>query len=113
MESGFSETDAQAIEEVATYFEQRLKVNCTQCGYCMPCPSGVDIPKNLGFLNQFYLFDAEETKERCRFYYAVMLAASERASHCTECGECVEKCPQNIPIPSSLSQTAELYSSVK
>jgi predicted aldo/keto reductase-like oxidoreductase len=79
----------------------------------MPCPSGVDIPKNLGFLNQYYLFDAEETKERCKFYYAVMISPSERASHCTECGECVEKCPQNIPIPSSLSKTAELYSSVK
>jgi predicted aldo/keto reductase-like oxidoreductase len=48
-ENGFSESDSSAIDEVARYFEQRLKVNCTQCGYCMPCPSGVDIPKNLGF----------------------------------------------------------------
>jgi predicted aldo/keto reductase-like oxidoreductase len=112
-ETGFSESDGEAIEAVARYFKDRIQVDCTQCGYCMPCPSGVDIPKNLGFLNQFYFFDAEETQERCRFYYAVMLAAEERASKCTACGECEEKCPQHIPIPESLAKTAELYASVK
>ncbi|MDR2405799.1 MAG: aldo/keto reductase [Deltaproteobacteria bacterium] len=112
-ETGFGEDDALAIDQVGEYFAKRIKVDCTQCGYCMPCPSGVDIPKNLSFLNQYHLFDAKETKERCKFYYAVMLAASERAIHCTQCGECLEKCPQNIPIPESLAQTADLYSSVK
>jgi predicted aldo/keto reductase-like oxidoreductase len=112
-EAGFSDSDGEAVLEVARHFQERLQVNCTQCKYCMPCPSGVDIPKNLGFLNQYYFFDAEETKKRCMYYYALMIARKERASNCTACGECVEKCPQAIEIPAKLSQTAELYASVR
>jgi predicted aldo/keto reductase-like oxidoreductase len=90
-----------------------MVVDCTQCGYCMPCKSGVDIPKNLSFLNQYHLFDAEETKERCKYYYAVMLAKSERATSCEYCGDCVEKCPQQIFIPDFIAKVAMLYRGVE
>ncbi|MDR2198264.1 MAG: aldo/keto reductase [Deltaproteobacteria bacterium] len=112
-ESGFAGEDERAVEEAVAYFKDRLQVNCTQCGYCLPCPSGVDIPKNLSFLNQYFFFDAEETKKRCEFYYGIQVSPQERASQCVSCGECVEKCPQRIPIPESLARTAELYAAVK
>ncbi|MDR2368698.1 MAG: aldo/keto reductase, partial [Deltaproteobacteria bacterium] len=62
-------SDLAALDGVCDYFASRMKTSCTSCGYCMPCPSGVDIPKNLSFLNQYYLFDSQETKDRCKYFY--------------------------------------------
>jgi predicted aldo/keto reductase-like oxidoreductase len=105
----FVEGDGLALNRVCDYFRARMKTNCTACGYCMPCPSGVDIPKNLGFLNQFFLFEAKETRERCRYFYSVQVSAPEKAENCISCRECEEKCPQHISIPDFLSETAGLY----
>ncbi|MDR2442996.1 MAG: aldo/keto reductase [Deltaproteobacteria bacterium] len=105
----FNQADLAAIDQVRAFFESRMKTNCTACGYCMPCSSGVDIPKNLGFLNQYYLFDAQEAKERCHYFYGVQVSQPERAENCVGCRECEEKCPQHITIPDFLAQTAKLY----
>jgi predicted aldo/keto reductase-like oxidoreductase len=103
------EADLAALAEVCDYFGSRMKTPCTACGYCMPCPSGVDIPKNLGFLNQYFLFESKEAKERCFYFYNVQVSESEKAAHCVECRECEEKCPQHIVIPEFLTQAADIY----
>jgi predicted aldo/keto reductase-like oxidoreductase len=108
----FTEKDVAAIEAVRDFFKKRLKANCTSCGYCLPCPSGVEIPKNLNFLNQYFLFDGEGPKERCRYFYGIQLNPAERAANCVACGQCEEKCPQGLNIPKFLADTAELYKSV-
>ncbi|MDR1042022.1 MAG: aldo/keto reductase [Deltaproteobacteria bacterium] len=105
----FGEAETKAIAEVVSHFKSRIKVDCTACGYCMPCEEGVDIPLNLSFYNQFHLFEAEEAKERCRFVYNFSVPRSDQATGCVDCGKCVEKCPQHIPIPEYLKKTAELY----
>ncbi|MDR3154183.1 MAG: aldo/keto reductase [Deltaproteobacteria bacterium] len=105
----FGEAEAKAVEEVIGFFGRRIKVDCTACGYCMPCEDGVDIPKNLNFYNQFHLFDESEPKERCRFFYGIQVAPSEAAARCTSCGKCLEKCPQHISIPDVLKRTAETF----
>jgi predicted aldo/keto reductase-like oxidoreductase len=105
----FTEKDGQALVKVYEHFKTRMKTSCTACGYCMPCPSGVNIPKNLGFLNQYYLFDAQEAKDRSRFFYSAQLSSKEKAKNCVSCRDCEEKCPQHIAIPDFLSETAELY----
>ncbi|MDR1035144.1 MAG: aldo/keto reductase, partial [Deltaproteobacteria bacterium] len=48
----FGEAERKAVDEVTAFFESRIKVDCTACGYCMPCEEGVDIPLNLSFYNQ-------------------------------------------------------------
>ncbi|MDR1577596.1 MAG: aldo/keto reductase [Deltaproteobacteria bacterium] len=108
-ENLFTESDEEAINQVRDFFKGRVKADCTGCGYCLPCPSGVEIPKNLNFLNQYYLFEGDGPRERCRYFYNIQLSQDERAANCVSCGQCEEKCPQGLAIPGFLNQTAELY----
>jgi predicted aldo/keto reductase-like oxidoreductase len=105
----FTPSDEALIQKVQELFEKRIKVSCTGCGYCLPCSSGVDIPTNFNFLNQYNMFDAEEPKERYKQFYSNMVPEEKRALHCVSCGECVEKCPQHISIPEILEETAKIF----
>ncbi|MDP2843584.1 MAG: aldo/keto reductase, partial [Acetobacterium sp.] len=73
----------------------KMKVNCTNCRYCMPCPSGVDIPGHFSLYNNAYLFD---TLEKAKSLYATMFPKDAKASNCVACRKCEEHCPQNIAI---------------
>ncbi|MDR1083447.1 MAG: aldo/keto reductase [Deltaproteobacteria bacterium] len=105
----FTDKEEAAVNKVRDFFKRRLQADCTGCGYCLPCPSGVEIPKNINFLNQFFLFDSQDAKDRCRYFYGIQVNQEERAENCVSCGECEEKCPQHLAIPKYLSKTAELY----
>ena len=70
-------------------------IPCTQCGYCRPCPSGVDIPKNFELYNDCLVYDDPAIP---RATYARFVPEGERAGACTGCRECEEKCPQGIVI---------------
>ncbi|MDR2612695.1 MAG: aldo/keto reductase [Deltaproteobacteria bacterium] len=105
----FGEAEEGAVSEAVEFFRGRLKVDCTACGYCMPCQEGVDIPKNFNFYNQYHLFDAAEAMERCRFFYGIQVSPPEQAARCVACGKCVEKCPQSISIPDVLKRAAETF----
>ena len=79
-----------------------MKVGCTGCRYCMPCPSGVNIPLCFEEYNNLYLAgnpDGEKFMYAARLGGAVALGTPEFASLCVQCGECREKCPQHIDIP--------------
>jgi predicted aldo/keto reductase-like oxidoreductase len=105
----FTEEDGKAADEAAAWFASRSRAGCTACGYCLPCPSGVAIPKNLELLNNYYYFDAEDARKVSRNFYGVLVQESEKASLCTSCGECVEKCPQGLPVPELLGETAGIF----
>ena len=97
------------VEQVSLRYRELMKVPCTGCGYCMPCPSGVLIPGCFEAFNKMHMFGEVEG---VKFSYALrmsgMLADGEPryASQCIECGECLEKCPQQIPIPEFLAEIA-------
>jgi predicted aldo/keto reductase-like oxidoreductase len=74
-------------------------VDCTGCGYCMPCPSGVNIPHNFTLYNDTFLFKDPDFN---LFFYNEIVAAEQRASNCNECLECEELCPQKIKISEAL-----------
>ena len=101
----WTEKDEDAIRKVISIVNDLQKVNCTYCAYCLPCPEGVNIPRNLTLLNDHYVFHDPTAKQR---YYGIF-SDQERASNCTSCGECLEKCPQNIPIPDELKHLADLF----
>jgi predicted aldo/keto reductase-like oxidoreductase len=100
--------DAAELEVLArarAKFSQRLVIPCTRCNYCMPCPSGVDIPLNLELYNAALMYDDLRAS---RFRYERFVPAGERASACTGCQACAEKCPQKIRISEWMPKTAAL-----
>ncbi len=98
----FSEEEYTVIEKARKIFLERVQVLCTQCGYCMPCPFGVNIPRNFTILNNSHIYDnfAGGKSRYCDL--------KEAAAHtCVGCRVCVDKCPQHIDIPEKLLQVKE------
>ncbi len=101
-----SETELKMFEDVRAIIHQSVKVGCTGCGYCVPCPVGVDIPTCFALYNeQFTTLKANKFK-----YIQATGAMGQRpgnASKCINCRKCVPLCPQQIPIPEKLSEVAK------
>jgi hypothetical protein len=93
------------IARVKEEYRTRMKVLCTSCQYCMPCPAGVNIPECFNRYNMAFMFD---NLEQARMTYPVFLKPGARASACVKCGACEEKCPQNLRIRTLLDSVAEL-----
>jgi len=102
-----SEVELQLIEKVALAYRDIMKVGCTGCGYCQPCPADVLIPTCFEVYNNLHMFNIGE---HARFSYVartgVLSEKSGYASQCVQCGECLEKCPQHIDIPEQLEKVA-------
>lgn len=92
------------IQEVREAYQARIHVGCTSCGYCIPCPEGVDIPLNLNLLNDVHIY---QNMEKPMGNYSFLSAKKQSAACCTECGECEDKCTQNIDIMKYLKETEE------
>lgn len=90
--------------EVKDAYKKLVAVDCSDCKYCMPCPSGVDIPGNFRMLNNAAMFGSAETM---KMVYKMYMPENERASNCAKCGECEEKCPQHLPIKEKLEEVAK------
>lgn len=94
------------FEEVKEIYKERIHVTCTGCNYCMPCKNGVDIPLNLNLLNDVYIY---ENLEKPSANYKFLTAKKMSASYCDDCGECEEKCTQNIPIRKYLKEAVSTF----
>ena len=82
-------------------------IPCTSCGYCMPCPNGVEIPRIFKIYNEAIMYGDPRTG-RLRYRGPGGLKEEQCADQCTECEECLEACPQEIPIPEWLQKAHEL-----
>ncbi|GAH71746.1 unnamed protein product, partial [marine sediment metagenome] len=88
--------------------KEKSKLICTACGYCMPCPHGVDIPQNFVLLSRARLFGLTDFA-RYQFGRLRKHKRGDRSAFaCQQCGECLPKCPNNIAIVEQLAETAEL-----
>jgi hypothetical protein len=97
----FTKEDLDLIEQVKNEINTNIKVGCTGCGYCMPCPKGVDIPGTFHSYNLMY----SENKKSGRHNYLMCTAIRKdqsSASQCVECGKCEKHCPQHIEIRKEL-----------
>ena len=101
-----SEAELALAAEVRRYYLGRMKVPCTTCGYCMPCPNGVSIPDVFSMVNTTAMFDSREATSG--LYKAILVSRGQGADACIECGECEPKCPQAIPIRDALREAHEL-----
>ena len=98
-----TEADHALYERLRSIINSKLQVGCTACGYCMPCPQGVDIPAAFRCWNRMYT----ENKHSGQFEYfqAVSLQKDPPfASKCVACGRCEKRCPQHISIIDELKK---------
>jgi len=97
-----SEGELATIAEVAASYRSRIRVGCTGCAYCMPCPSGVNIPMCFSQYNDYHMGNSL----MARGFYGMMLmggmGTKADASLCIACGKCAKACPQHIAIPAEL-----------
>lgn len=101
----FSEKQLALVEKVKQEIQKKMKVGCTGCGYCMPCPQGVDIPMAFHCYNVKY----SEGKKSGMWEYTQSTAIrreTSSASQCIGCGKCEKHCPQGISIREMLKEAA-------
>ena len=101
-----NEDEQNIIKRVRREILDLSKVDCTSCNYCMPCPHGVDIPGNFGLYNGYSMY---ENDGYTKWAYGSMQKAEKSANICTECGECIPKCPQQIDIPTDLQNMTSYF----
>ncbi len=102
--SSLTDEEQALVQEVRELYEAKTRVNCTECRYCLPCPSGVDIPSNFQQLNNVFIYG---DKNFPKFFYHHILNEDQRASNCDECGTCEDLCPQQIPVREMLKEVVK------
>lgn len=106
--------ELRAVEKMMERLHEFARLYCTGCGYCMPCPNGVDIPGNFLLMNFYRVYGIQGF---AKGQYAKLLKGEEARVHdqriagkaaaeCLQCGECESKCPQNIAIIEQLQEVA-------
>jgi predicted aldo/keto reductase-like oxidoreductase len=101
-----TEADLQLIAGLRREISRAMRVGCTGCGYCLPCPRGVDIPGAFRCLNETKI----DSLRRARHEYLQATALrrpATSASLCVNCGKCEQHCPQSLPIRQLLKEAAK------
>ena len=99
----FTEKDEELLKSVVDAINEKVKVPCTGCRYCMPCPKNVDIPGTFSAYNKKYS-DGKFTALKEYIMCTAMRNDSTAASNCVACGKCEMHCPQNIKIREELKK---------
>jgi len=99
-----AEEEAETYLAVKKAIEERAKIPCTDCKYCMPCPVGVNIPGNFMNYNRGFMF---EDVDYAAYVYQEKYKDEQRASACVACGKCEPQCPQAIKIIDRLKEVDE------
>jgi uncharacterized protein len=100
---------AEEVQTINTMMESSkalANLYCTGCQYCLPCPNGVNIPRNFEMYNYFKVYGLEGFAVE---QYKRLVASKNDASVCVECNTCLERCPQHIEIPHQLKEVVELF----
>ncbi len=108
--SGVGTLDTDAIElirRVRDAYMQLSPIPCTKCGYCLPCPHGVNVPQNLELFNHATVLKGNSAVLCKNLYFA--MPENERAAGCVECGTCEDHCPQHISIRQMLKEVDKTF----
>ena len=100
-----SPAEVDAITRMMDQARALADLYCTGCQYCMPCPHGVNISRCFELYNYHNVYGL---KDYAVEQYRRLIARNADASVCTQCQECLEKCPQGIPIPDQLDEVDAL-----
>lgn len=104
----FTNEDRAVIERAKDAINEKVKVPCTGCAYCMPCPFGVDIPGSFACYNTSY---TDNYLVGIREYLMCTSLKTQKspASMCKECGRCEQHCPQHIEIRRQLKNVRKRF----
>ncbi|MFX0137984.1 MAG: aldo/keto reductase, partial [Candidatus Hodarchaeota archaeon] len=117
-----TEDELQTISELRSAYQKSNIVPCTSCGYCMPCPNDVSIPRVLFFINEIAYW-GKERKDRIASFYSRMVKSQDELKNlkekgeevegaavlCIQCGECLDKCPQQINIAEFMEKANAIF----
>ena len=101
-----SENDQELIREVARTYKTFLGNKCTRCGYCMPCPHGVDI---INCLTEYNIAHMMGNPKASAMQYFSLIDDNARADSCVDCKECIAFCTQMLDIPHELEKVHEYF----
>ena len=99
----FTPQDFKLIDTVKQAINAGMKVGCTGCRYCMPCPHQVDIPGTFAAYNRLFT-DGRIAGFRDYFMCTALRRNSTGAGMCVQCGACEAHCPQHLPIRQHLQE---------
>jgi predicted aldo/keto reductase-like oxidoreductase len=97
------EADQDRIRQVRQQFDKQF---CRRCDYCQPCSQGINIQLMMGIKSVIRRFGNPDE-------IAWVKGLAEKARDCTECGECLPRCPYQLPIPELIKKNLEWYDSLK
>ncbi len=112
-----TQADEEMLRQVGRAINANMKVGCTGCGYCMPCPKNIDIRSLFGMYNTFY--SGKKGKAKREYIKSTLIKkTSAPATACVGCGKCETHCPQSIEIRNEVKAAGEaleggLYSLLK
>lgn len=96
------DAEVKAVKKARESIAKNYKIPCTGCGYCMPCPKGVNIPMCFAAYNTSFAHGWYQGMHQYITASGAMVDDAHFASDCIGCGACLEKCPQHIKIPDEL-----------
>lgn len=97
-----NEEELHIVQTVANTLKSRTQNGCTGCGYCMPCPFGVNIPNNFRYWNSGFIYE-----DHSLFKSKLNKMGKEFAEQCKDCGACEKMCPQQIKIREDLKKVVK------
>ncbi len=95
-----TQEEKDTVDKVVGILRSRVQNGCTGCRYCMPCPMGVNIPRNFRMWNDYHIYQKYKVVKEPWEH----MPDRERPTNCVECGKCEEQCPQKISIRADLKK---------
>ncbi len=118
-----TDSEMKVLENAARAIREKYTISCTTCGYCMPCPYGIDIPRAFAHYNKCVneenipedSMDPNYAKARKAFLIGYDRTAERlrQADKCIGCKQCVPLCPQSIDIPGELLRISKILQSTR
>lgn len=99
-----SEEEKETIDGIVALINSRVQNGCTGCGYCMPCPAGVDIPGNFRVWNTYHMY---QKYSMVKNNWEKNIGEEKQAKNCVKCGKCEAACPQKLNIREDLVKVQE------
>jgi predicted aldo/keto reductase-like oxidoreductase len=103
--NNLTEGERALISKASAEYNRLVPYSCTACEYCLPCPSGISIPRVVEARNEWEAYKNRRIGSMLRMW----TPKGHFPSDCASCGLCEEKCPQGLPIMKIMSEAAELF----